>query len=173
MRAFLSNLLAALKELVFLPFRWLGFGGSRTTSDDDAHAESAGRMEAVKAATAPNSDLGEAMAVRKAARALLRGETADVPMPVRRWLESLSQVGLAFVSSAKPDTVHRVLSGQSMDACPVEPFIKAQWDGTAIMASYRADRLNRAVARACAQPAVPGDLPCAGPTNATLIEATP
>lgn len=165
MREFLRNLFAGLFGLLTLPFRWLGFGGGGNAGaqHEAEAAEKDSRVEAVKAATTPDAGFEDAMAVRRAARAMVRGEVAsgrDVDMPVRRWLHSLGPVGLAFVARAQPAVLAQLLSGQSTDACPVPPFVRGECDGSEFVSRLKADlAAGRGVRGDAPQPAQPRPLP--------------
>lgn len=143
MREFFRNLFQALFGIITWPFRMLGFGGgggsaaARQAAESD---EADSRVEAVQAAVAPQPGLEDAMSVRRAARCLLRGDAPEgVDMPVRRWLDTLGPVGLAFVARAQPDVLARVLAGQESNACPVPPFVRSECDGSAVVAKLKAD----------------------------------
>lgn len=165
MREFFRNLFAGLLGIITWPFRWLGFGGGNNAGaqHEAEAAEKDSRLDAVKAAVAPDAGLEDALGVRRAARAMVRGEVAsgqDIDMTVRRWLHSLRPVELAFVARAQPDVLARVMAGDSVDACPVPPFVRSQCDGSEFVARLKADlAAGRGVRGDAPQPAQPRPLP--------------
>lgn len=145
MLEFLRNLFAAIFGIVTWPFRMMFGGAARNNAAAHEAAEADetdSRLRAVQSAVAPDSKLEDALAVRRAARCVVRGEVPsahDVDMPVRRWLHSLQPVQLAFVARAQPDALAQVMAGKATDACPVPPFIRSECDGSQFVAKLKSD----------------------------------